>query len=78
MPVMVKIENHYECGRNSESIVLVPAPAGEVGDWWQEVVWDLTGDGHECGEADDALYEASIVAAPGREDLVGQTMSWGG
>jgi len=79
--VAVKIENSYVCGRESESVVTVPAPADddtEFVDWWSEHVHDLTGDGHPCGESEHALYEVTIVASVERPELVGETYSWEG
>lgn len=76
--IEVLISNTYECGRTSSNRVDVRPPDGELDDWWDEVVHPLTGDGHPCGASEHALYEALVVAAPGRPDLVGATQTWEG
>jgi len=54
--------------------VQAPGPVGVLGDWWEEAVWPLTGDG--SGEDLDANYTATIIACahPG---LLGKTYEWG-
>lgn len=84
--VTLKIENTYVCGRESEFEKTAPAPTTigpadeygqlDLGDWWDEHVHDLTGDGHPCGASEDAMYEATIIAADDPA-LVGQKMEWG-
>ena len=78
--VIVELENTYTCGRTSAETALVrpPTPEEPLPDWWESAVYPLTGDGHDCGGSEDALYEAEITHAPSRPDLVGQTQSWGG
>ena len=46
--------------------------------WWDDGVHDRAGDGHSCGPSEHAMYEALIVEASGRPDLVGESMSWVG
>ena len=86
--VTVHVTNTYTCGRESESWVDVPGPPspvtldddGEVDlyDWWDLYVHDHMGDGHQCGSSEHALYEATIVDAPGRDELTGLSTSWEG
>jgi hypothetical protein len=76
--VLVRIENTYACGRESASTEPAPAPGADVESWWNDVIGPLAGDGHPCGSREHALYEARIVQAPGRPELVGQTYSWEG
>lgn len=82
--VTVYITNTYECGRESDREIVVPAPDVDLTDedqldaWWDMYVHDETGDGHPCGSRDHAYYEATIVEAPGHDELVGLTMSWEG
>lgn len=80
--VTVEIANSYACGRVSRATHVLPAPdpARDEGEdwlerWFDDVVYDLTGDGHPCGASEDALYEARIVAGPAA--LVGQAYDWG-
>lgn len=75
--VAVEISNTYACGRESDSTEHVRYPQlGEtLESWWDDVVHDLTGDGHPCGSSEHALYEAVITAAPDRPELVGETWS---
>jgi hypothetical protein len=82
---VVRIENTYSCGRESEHLATVSAvPFGaQVGsesleDWFGETVHEHTGDGHPCGSSDYAVYEAEILIASDRPDLVGHTYEWGG
>lgn len=82
--VVVRIDNSYACGRQSDEVHHVPAPAlspsgdeeDDLDEWWEEYVQPHTGDGHPCGEHEHALYKATITIAPGRPELVGQTMDW--
>lgn len=76
--VTVEIENDYACGRSSGGEHQVPAPPinateEDLEDWWEEYVQPLTGDGHPCGAAEHSVYKATITAAPGRPELIGQT-----
>lgn len=85
--IRVRIENTYECGRESSAEVEVAAPpltvltaAGDVDEevldrWYDDVVAEHTGDGHPCGEREHALYEATVIAAPpGLDRLLGHTV----
>lgn len=74
--VIVRIENNYACCVSSGGEHEVPAPPVNASEedldgWWTEHVEPLTGDGHECGTHEDSWYAATIVAAPGRPELVG-------
>lgn len=94
--VTVKVENTYQCGRESESVHELPAPPSNAGpwtpgelptdvpgpadvlaDWFDAVAREVTGDGHACGQSEDALHTVTIVAAPGRPELVGQSHEFG-
>lgn len=78
--VVVRIENTYVCGRQSVAEVEVPAPESvglEHEVWWDVVVHQYTGDGHDGGSSEDALYEATIVGPEGRYD-VGTSCTWEG
>lgn len=79
MNFTVRVENFYVCGRNSTSTDLVRAPFSgeELEEWWQDVVFDLTGDGHPCGSREDALYEVTIIDSPGSPELLGEKYGWG-
>jgi hypothetical protein len=78
--VKVLIENAYECGRESSSRVVVPAPglSQDLESWWQDEVFDHTGDGHSCGSSEIGSSDARIVEASDRPELVGQTYGWEG
>lgn len=78
--VTVRIENAYACGRESWHTVEVEAPAitDSVEEWWEDVVYPHTGDGHPCGASEDANYEATIIdTTPDAAGLIGQRMEWG-
>lgn len=74
--VTVRIENNYACGRSSGGDHEVPAPPVNASEedldgWWPEHVESLIGDGHDHGANEESWYVATIVAAPGRPELVG-------
>jgi hypothetical protein len=89
--IKVRIENSYTDGHESESTVEVEAPQsiealdevldGAEDTWWQEVVFDHTGDGHyvevyeETGERLGSCYTATIIEADDPA-LVGRTHEW--
>jgi hypothetical protein len=75
--VTVRIENAYECGRESSETIDLPNPTGPLEDWWEEVIFPCTGDGHPCGSKERCHSEATILAADDPV-LVGQTMGWQG
>jgi hypothetical protein len=81
MTVIVQIDNAYECSRRSISVKEVDPPPGLAPDvveqWFEEVVYDLTGDGHDCGQSENAIYEATVIAAPEMPQLVGAKWEWG-
>jgi hypothetical protein len=77
MTVVVKIENDYSDGHHSEHTVEVPAPAerqGELDEWWEDVVYQHTGDGHGIDFDGGSCYTATIVAGP--PVLLGETTEW--
>jgi hypothetical protein len=79
--VIVKIENTYEDGHESELEVELDAPEGrseeELEQWWEDVVFPHTGDGHGIDEPKlGAWYEATIIRADD-ESLVGLSREWG-
>jgi hypothetical protein len=78
--VTVLIENTYACGQESSIRVEVPAPrqGQNLDSWWEDDVFDKTGDGHSCGASEHALCEVRIVEAPGRPELISETTSWEG
>lgn len=77
---MVQIENTYACGRTSEAVIAVrgPVPGEPLDEWWDGIVSPHTGDGHDCGSSEHALYVATIVAADDPELLAGDSRTWEG
>jgi hypothetical protein len=78
LTLKVHIENYYEDGHESTSDELVeaPGPGESLEDWWEDVVFPLTGDGH--GENMNSSYTATIIEAdPANAHLVGQSNEWG-
>lgn len=77
--VKVKIENAYSDGHESERVATVADPAGmddvTLDGWWEDVVWDETGDGHGVGRRLGSCCTATVIEAdvPG---LVGQSREW--
>jgi hypothetical protein len=82
MSVTVRIANSYACGRvsTSEHEVRGPAEGESVDQWWEVVVFPLTGDGHPCGADEYADYEATVVGVdtPMQGLLAGRVHSWAG
>ncbi|OLT09679.1 hypothetical protein BJF78_30100 [Pseudonocardia sp. CNS-139] len=78
--VTVQIDNTYACGHSStaQAQVAAPTPDQDLDVWWNETVQPHTGDGHACGASENALYEARVVEAPGRPELVGLSTDWEG
>ena len=72
--VTVKIENDYSDEHHSESTVELPAPTGDLDEWWNDVVFPHTGDGHGAEGDLGSCYTATIVAGPAR--LLGETTEW--
>jgi hypothetical protein len=77
--VTVRMTNTYACGRKTSGehtvIGLPDAGDGGLDEWWETNALYLTGDGHPCGSSERALYEAEVIEAPGRPELVGATWS---
>lgn len=79
--VKVKIENAYSDGHESTSEVELDLPDGvtpdsqELDDWFTDVVFDHTGDGHGIDSSLGSCYTATIVAAEDPK-LVGATTEW--
>lgn len=81
LAITVRFCDTYSCGRESTRTEQVPAPTGDqtTEDWFEDYVYEFTGDGHACGSTDHAVNEATVVAAPTEyADLVGQFYSWEG
>ena len=75
--VTVRIENTYEDGHESTNTVEVDAPADptDLEDWWDEEVFEHTGDGHgEKHPKLGSLHECTVIAGPA--EMVGQVMEW--
>lgn len=86
--VDVKIENDYSDEHHSERVVQIPGPStvewteadveyfeDVVDKWFNEVVWDYTGDGHGEDSSLGSCYTATVVAAAD-EQLVGREYEW--
>lgn len=46
----------------------------ELADWWEEVVYPHTGDGHGADNDVGSCYTATIIHGPAR--LLGETTEW--
>lgn len=78
----VRIENAYEDGHTSTAEYWLQPPA-DVNDsdilesWWDEYVFDHTGDGHGTEHPNlGVYYEATVLSGPAQ--LIGQTHEWDG
>lgn len=83
MKVRVKIENAYDDGHTSEREVVLDAPDNldmakgiSLNDWFEEVVYPETGDGHGAGQDLGSCYTATIIEAVGQSALNGQSIEW--
>jgi hypothetical protein len=63
--VEVKIENDYSDGHHSECVVELELPddmlIADLDDWFNEVVFPKTGDGHGADEDLGSCYTATIL-----------------
>jgi hypothetical protein len=78
MTVTIRMENTYEDGHEStsEHVLDNPEDPENLEDWWEDYVWELTGDGHGADNPKlGSLHEATIIKADD-ESLVGQSMEW--
>lgn len=76
MSVTVKIENAYSDGHESEREVKLVGPRDEpLDEWFEEVVYEYTGDGRGAGNDLGSCYIATIIEAD-NPALVGQTYEW--
>lgn len=92
--VTVALSCSYDCGRDWEDLVTLPAPpegaAGsavdehrggpwQLADWWDDVVRPRMGDGHRCGPHTCESYDEAVIrSAPGRPELADLSRSWQG
>jgi hypothetical protein len=78
MSVTVKITNDYSDGHHSEREVILPSPelplTRPLDEWWDEVVYPETGDGHGI-DGLGSCYTAEIIAADS-ESLLGRAYEW--
>lgn len=73
--VTVRIENWYSDGHESKHEVQIDPPTGDVEQWFEEVVWDHTGDGHGIGKDLGSCYVATVIACDDAA-LLGETYEW--
>lgn len=73
--VIVKIENDYSDEHHSEHTVELPAPTTELDEWWEDVVFPHTGDGHGIDFDGGSCYTATVIDGD-RKALVGATHEW--
>jgi hypothetical protein len=73
--VRVKIENAYSDGHESTRQVDLPAPAGDLTDWFELVVHPETGDGHGLDRELGSVYIATIIEAEDAS-LIGEVCEW--
>lgn len=77
----LKIENNYSDGHESTKEVEVAQPNEITDDWWEDVVYDHTGDGHyvevyeATGERLGSCYTATVVQAS-NVTFLGLTHEW--
>jgi hypothetical protein len=73
--VTVRIENSYSDGHESKSEVLLPPPEGDLTQWFEDVVYPHTGDGHGIGKDLGSCHVATIIAADDAA-LLGENCEW--
>lgn len=79
--VKIRVENTYSDGHESEHTAEVDPPASmateDIDDWWDETVFDETGDGHGINRSDlGSCYTATVMEAADFPALVGQSHEW--
>jgi hypothetical protein len=80
--VEIRIENAYSDGHESARTTKVAEPASlselDLEDWWQDVVFPQTGDGHgrRRGRSGGAYHQVTVIKAD-TTALIGQTHEWG-
>jgi hypothetical protein len=79
MTTRIKVENTYEDGHEStfEYDVEDTDGYGDIEDWWDEVAFEHTGDGHGTGDNSKlgCFYEVTIIQSPHPEE-VGLKREW--
>ena len=74
----VRIENTYSDGHESATEVWLSPPTGssaeELEGWWQDEVFEHTGDGHGADGSLGSRLTATVLSGPGH--LVGQAFEW--
>jgi len=73
--VTVRIENDYSDGHHSERTVVVADPGRDLDEWFNDVVFNETGDGHGADNDLGSCYTATIVHASDGK-LVGKSYEW--
>lgn len=75
----VHIHNAYSDGHSSEHVVELPDPASldpaALEEWWMDVVFPETGDGHGAARGLHSCYTATVRASAHAE-LVGVVTEW--
>lgn len=77
--MIVRIENYYSDGHRSKRDVTLDEPTIDgqeaLDDWFSEVVYQHTGDGHGADNDLGSCYVATVITAadPG---LVGKSCEW--
>jgi hypothetical protein len=74
MKVTVRIENWYSDGHESKSDVVLDYGGEPLDDFWQDVVFPHTGDGHGI-DGLGSCYTATIIAADDPQ-LLGENTEW--
>lgn len=84
--VKIQVENSYTDGHESTATAEVEPPASmseeDLESWWDETVFEHTGDGHytevydETGERLGSCYTVRVLEAPTMPDLVGLENEW--
>jgi hypothetical protein len=79
--VTIEVENAYSDGHESKHEVVVDAPSSlepeAVTAWFEDVVWQHTGDGHGEDSSLGSCYRATVKSAGrGCEALVGEWYEW--
>jgi len=83
----IRIDNWYSNGHESTQIIevagseptlaeLTESPDPREDDWWQDNVFDFTGDGTGLDSDLEFYYTATIIEAK-NADLIGQEHEWG-
>lgn len=74
--VSLRIDNAYSDGHESSREITIHAPGDDVEAWWDNDVWNETGDGHGTERGITSCYTATVLASSDPRVPVGAEREW--